>query len=111
MVYTATLSGSGEASLVGLAESPEYVLAHVTVAGPLVRTPYDQSPDLVTKVGWFQFGDLVDLGFGSEGYWNDPVWINGLRWQWSLPYGDHLATTRLRWLFSPSSEVYLLIGP
>lgn len=111
MVYTATLSGSGQASLIGLAETPEYVIAHVITAGPVVRTPYDQSPDLVTKVGWIQFGDLIDVGYGSVAYWNDPLWINGLRFQWSLPYGLHLITSRLRWLFSPGTEVYLMVAP
>lgn len=111
MVYTATLSGGGEASLFGLAETPEYALAHVITSGPNVRAPYDLSPDLVTKVGWFQFGDLVDIGFGTLAYWNDPIWVNGLRWQWSLPYGSHLATSRIRWRFSPGTEVYLLVAP
>jgi hypothetical protein len=111
MTYTGTLSGSGQVSLQFVAETPEYMLAHVIASGPLVRAPYDQSSDLVQRVGWVQFGDLVDLGFGTQAYWNDPIWINGLRWQWMLPAGQHFQTTRLRYLFSPGTSVFLYIAP
>lgn len=111
MVYTANLSGSGEASLSGIADVPEYILAHVITAGPMVRTPFDQAPDLLTKVGWLQLGDQVDLGFGLTGYWNDPIWINGRYWQFMLPAGQHYATTRLKWWMSPGTEVYVMIAP
>lgn len=111
MVYTATLSGAGEVSLVGLADVPEYAIAHVITPGPLVRTPFDGTPDLVTRVGWFQFGAEADIGFGFVNYYRDPIWINGLHWIWGLDAGQHLNVGMLRYYFSPGSEVYLLIGP
>jgi hypothetical protein len=111
LTYQATLSGAGEVSLVGVAETPEYALAHVITPGPQVRTPFDGSSHLVTRVGWFQFGDLTDIGYGNLAYWNDPIWVNALRWQWSLPSGSHLNTTRLRYYFSPGTSVRLYIAP
>lgn len=111
MAYTATWTGSGEATLVGLCEFPEYAIAHVTEVGPQVRTPFDGNPHLVTRVGFFQLGDLVDLGFGEEGYWNDPIWINGLRWQWQVLHNHHMANSRVRWYVSPGSEVYIELHP
>jgi hypothetical protein len=109
--YSDTLTGGGEVDLTGIAEVPEYVLAHVITAGPQVRTPFDQAPDLVTKVGWIQWGALVDIGFGERAYWRDPIWINGLYWIWGLDAGQHVNATRLRYWFSPGTEVYLLVGP
>lgn len=111
MSYSDTLTDSGEVSLVGICEVPEYALAHVITAGPTVRTPFDQAPDLVVKVGWFQFGDQVDIGLGTTAYWQDPIWINGMYWQWAMPAGDHVNTSRLRYWFSPGTEVLLFIGP
>lgn len=111
MVYTATLSGSGEVDLTGLAETPEYAIAHLLTAGPQVRTPYDGCPDLVTRVGWFAFGAETDIGFGFATYYRDPIWINSVRFIWGLDSGQHLNVGFLRWYFSPGSEVYLLVGP
>ena len=111
MSYSDTLSGAGEVALTGVAEVPEYVIAHVITAGPLVRTPFDQAPDLVVKVGWIQWGAEADFGFGTLGYWRDPIWINGLRWIWGLDSGQHVAATRMRYWFSPGTEVFLFVGP
>lgn len=111
MTYSDTLTGTGELSLVGICETPEYALAHVVTPGPMVRTPFDQAPDLLAKVGWFQFGDLVDIGFGSVAYWQEPIWINGRHWQWAMPAGDHMTTSRLKYYFSPGTEVFLYIAP
>jgi len=111
MAYTATLTGDGEVDLSGIADVPEYAIVHVITAGPMVRTPFDLSPDLVVKVGWFQFGAEVDLGFGARSYWNDPIWINGLYWIWSMPQGQHRSAPRLRYWLSPGTEIYMLIGP
>lgn len=111
MSYTATLSGSGDVDLTGLAETPEYVLVHVIARGPQVRTPFDGSPSLLTKVGWFAWGAEVDLGFGFDNYFRDPIWVNSDRFIWGLDSGQHLNVTRLRYYFSPGTSVYFLVGP
>jgi hypothetical protein len=111
MTYSDTLNGFGEVDISGSASVPEYALAEVTVAGPQVRTPFDGSVELVTKVGWFQFGDYLDIGFGSTGYWQDPIWINSLHWQWALPAGQHMSVSWIRYYFSPGTEVFLYIAP
>jgi|SRR5215211_356377 len=112
MAYTATLSGSGAVSLLGLAENPEYAIAHVITAGPAVRTPFDGTPDLVTKVGWFQFGVEADIGFGYVSYYRDPIWVNGLRFIWGIHAGAYIGgVNMLRYFWSPGTSVYLLIGP
>lgn len=111
MSYSDTLSGTGEVDLTGVAETPEYAIAHLVTAGPQVRTPYDGTVDLVTKVGWIQFGAETDLGFGTTAYWNDPIWINGTRWIWSMPAGLHRNAPRLRYYFSPGTTVFLFVGP
>lgn len=112
MAYTATLSGTGEVSLLGLAENPEYAIAHVITPGPLVRTPFDGTPDLVTKVGWFQFGAEADIGFGFENYYRDPIWINSLRFIWGIHAGAYVGgVSMLRYYFSAGTSVYLLVGP
>jgi len=109
--YSDVLSGTDEVDLTGIAEVPEYVIAHVITQGPMVRTPFDDAPDLVVKVGWIQWGAQIDLGYGTDAYWRDPIWINGLRWIWGLDAGQHVNATRMRYYFSPGTEVYLLIGP
>lgn len=111
MSLSTTLTGSGEIDLTGIAETPEYMLVHVITAGPQVRTPFDGSPDLVTKVGWIQFGAEVDLGYGTLSYFRDPIWINGLRWIWGLDAGQHVSVGRLRYYLSAGTEIYLLVGP
>ena len=111
MSYSDTLTGTGEVDLTGIAEVPEYALVHVTTVGPMVRTPFDLSPDLVVKVGWFQFGAEADLGFGTRRYWNDPIWINGLYWIWSMPAGLHRNAPWLRYWLSPGTEIFFFLGP
>jgi hypothetical protein len=112
MAYSATLSGSGAVSLLGLAENPEYALAHVITAGPLVRTPFDGTAHLVTKVGWFAFGAQTDRGFGTDNYTRDPIWINSMRFIWGIHAGAYIGgVSVMRYYFSAGTSVYLLVGP
>lgn len=111
MVYTGTLSGQGDLDLTGVAETPEYIITHMLTPGPQVRTPFDGTVELVTKVGYVQFGAETDLGFGTTRYWNDPIWINGLYWIWSMPAGQHRNAPFMRYYLSPGTEIYILVGP
>lgn len=110
MAYVADLTDSGSDDLWGGATLPVgYLVARVDSTGPLVLTRYTLTPTILTGAGWVRFGDTLDLGDGAADYWNEPIWINEFRFQWSAPRDGGLSAGRISWYVSPGTSIHVLV--
>jgi hypothetical protein len=108
------IASDGEDSLSGT--SVVYIAWRLNVVDPLVRVLDPGNPDHVLRAGWLALEDSLDpFGFGTEHYFEPPIFLNFLRGLWtpdpSTGGGGALTrvASRIRWHLEGSTAGNLFV--
>lgn len=107
------ISGDGQETFPG--GEVLYAVVHVTTVGPEARLVAPAVADQYLRLGWFAFGDSLDVIGGARDYWRDAVWINFLDTLWTPvpssndPVALGLVATRLRWHLTFGTEAHMYV--